>query len=193
MEYLTQLLGEPTATILAFVENVAKFKNGEPISTSTSNINDNSKPREETSKATPKPDPVGSPSKPPSKLPVVAPQSGRNLKQKKSKVPPPKNFTKDPALAKSGTVNLSGAADGNVDATAAASAPQIPQEPAERKVEKLRPTRGKAKRECGCFGTYHKPLTNCLHCGRISCNEEGYDFCPFCGYLVEELVDDGQE
>jgi Putative zinc finger motif, C2HC5-type len=49
------------------------------------------------------------------------------------------------------------------------------------------PPKGKAKRNCGCFGTFHKPLTNCLYCGRISCADEGYDFCPFCGYLVEEL------
>lgn len=23
-------------------------------------------------------------------------------------------------------------------------------------------------------------------CGRISCDREGYDFCPFCGFLVEK-------
>jgi hypothetical protein len=47
--------------------------------------------------------------------------------------------------------------------------------------------RGKAKYECGCFGNQHNALTNCLICGRISCEKEGYDFCPFCGYLVEEV------
>lgn len=41
-----------------------------------------------------------------------------------------------------------------------------------------------SKRVCGCFGTVHKPLTNCLYCGRISCIQEGYDFCAFCGFLV---------
>lgn len=52
--------------------------------------------------------------------------------------------------------------------------------------KKYHPSRGKAKRVCGCFGARHEPLTNCLYCGRISCVVEGYDFCPFCGYMVEE-------
>lgn len=47
--------------------------------------------------------------------------------------------------------------------------------------------KGKAKRICGCFGTKHKPLTNCLHCGRISCEVEGYDFCPYCHILIEDF------
>ena len=47
--------------------------------------------------------------------------------------------------------------------------------------------KGKAKRICGCFGTKHKPLTNCLHCGRISCEVEGYDFCPHCHILIEDF------
>jgi len=49
------------------------------------------------------------------------------------------------------------------------------------------PPRGKAKIVCGCFGTKYKALTNCLYCGRIICEREGYGFCPFCGYLVEKV------
>lgn len=49
------------------------------------------------------------------------------------------------------------------------------------------PKKGKAKIICGCFGTIHKPLTNCLHCGRISCEKEGYDYCPFCSFLIEKV------
>jgi Putative zinc finger motif, C2HC5-type. len=49
------------------------------------------------------------------------------------------------------------------------------------------PQKGKAKFVCGCFGTVHKPLTNCLHCGRISCEKEGYDYCPFCSFLIEQV------
>ena len=48
------------------------------------------------------------------------------------------------------------------------------------------PSRGKAKLICGCFGTKHKPLTNCLFCGRIACEEEGYNYCGHCGYLIEK-------
>jgi NACalpha-BTF3-like transcription factor len=47
------------------------------------------------------------------------------------------------------------------------------------------PLRGKATIVCGCFGTVHKPLTNCLYCGRISCKKEGYGYCPFCSNLID--------
>ena len=30
-------------------------------------------------------------------------------------------------------------------------------------------------------------------CGRISCEKEGYDYCPFCGYLVERVVGGGSD
>ena len=47
--------------------------------------------------------------------------------------------------------------------------------------------KGKAKTICGCYGNKHQVLTNCLHCGRISCEVEGYDFCPFCHILIEDF------
>lgn len=58
-----------------------------------------------------------------------------------------------------------------------------------------KPKTGKAKVVCGCFGNVHEALTNCLHCGRISCEKEGYDYCPHCSHLIEEIVstDDGEE
>ena len=40
--------------------------------------------------------------------------------------------------------------------------------------------KGKPETVCGCFGTFHKPLTNCLYCGRIACVNEGHGFCPYC-------------
>jgi hypothetical protein len=60
-----------------------------------------------------------------------------------------------------------------------------------KKPEPTKPTpppKGKAEVVCGCFGTVHKPLTNCLHCGRISCKKEGYGYCPFCSNLIEKVV-----
>ena len=57
---------------------------------------------------------------------------------------------------------------------------------------RVRPQQGKAATECGCFGNLHEALTNCLYCGRVACQEEGYTFCPFCGYQlapVEPPVD----
>ena len=50
---------------------------------------------------------------------------------------------------------------------------------------KKKPPKGKAPFTCGCFGTRHAALANCLFCGRIACKNEGYNFCPFCGYLIE--------
>jgi hypothetical protein len=47
------------------------------------------------------------------------------------------------------------------------------------------PRQGKPNVICGCFGNVHKPLANCLYCGRISCEREGYSYCAFCGNLVE--------
>ena len=65
--------------------------------------------------------------------------------------------------------------------------PQIKQvkEELQSQQEEL-PLQGTAKVECGCFGSMHKALNNCLHCGRISCEREGYDYCPFCRYMVYE-------
>ena len=57
-------------------------------------------------------------------------------------------------------------------------------EPVKEKV----PATGKAKVICGCFGTTHKALTNCLHCGRISCIKEGYGYCPHCSHLIEQFA-----
>lgn len=51
-----------------------------------------------------------------------------------------------------------------------------------------KPQKGKpVNKICGCYGNKHKPLTNCLHCGRISCDVEGYDYCHFCGYLIQDF------
>mmetsp|Transcript_16466 Transcript_16466/g.28224 ORF Transcript_16466/g.28224 Transcript_16466/m.28224 type:complete len:351 (-) Transcript_16466:273-1325(-) len=50
------------------------------------------------------------------------------------------------------------------------------------------PEKGTPKnKHCGCFGNKHKPLTNCLRCGRISCEVEGInDYCHFCGYYIAD-------
>lgn len=40
------------------------------------------------------------------------------------------------------------------------------------------------KFECGCFGTEHGAINNCMNCGRVICAREGERPCPFCGTLV---------
>lgn len=54
--------------------------------------------------------------------------------------------------------------------------------------QQVKPKKGTpTNKPCGCFGNIHKPLKNCLSCGRISCELEGInDFCHFCGYFVGE-------
>lgn len=52
----------------------------------------------------------------------------------------------------------------------------------------FKPLKGTPKTICGCFGNKHTPLTNCLHCGRISCEREGYDYCPFCNNLITKFI-----
>lgn len=48
---------------------------------------------------------------------------------------------------------------------------------------------GASRKECGCYGTKHECLTNCLDCGRIACVEEGYGECFFCRKLVLDEED----
>jgi len=56
------------------------------------------------------------------------------------------------------------------------------------KKEPMKPQKGEPKNKaCGCYGNVHKPLTNCLHCGRISCEVEGInEYCHFCGNLIQD-------
>ena len=56
------------------------------------------------------------------------------------------------------------------------------------KKQQSKPQKGKpVNKICGCYGNKHKPLTNCLHCGRISCEVEEFDYCHFCGYLIQDF------
>jgi hypothetical protein len=114
-------------------------------------------------------------------------QGLRNQKQVKGRVPPPSrkatkaNNTSQISDCKSAAMELK---------TQSTEVSHSSKPETQQKVEKSRPSRGKATIVCGCFGTKHKALTNCLYCGRISCVEEGYDFCPFCGYCIEEIKDE---
>lgn len=46
--------------------------------------------------------------------------------------------------------------------------------------------KGKPENPCGCYGIRHRPLINCLFCGRIACELEGYNDCNFCGNPLVE-------
>jgi hypothetical protein len=189
-EYLTQLLGDgATSEISEFVDNVGHYNRGEPLTFSASNEGSNARLPEKDLKPPSAPKqslkPAPAPSNQSSKTAAV---DSRKQNKKSSRVPPPKikQHAQKPVYEK--TQTQSEGLVGDKPAFEGSSSKGSPEK--SKTVEKLRPTRGEARTVCGCYGTYHKPLTNCLYCGRISCTEEGYDFCPFCGYLVDDVSDD---
>lgn len=198
LEYLSQLLGDLKPEVLDFAENVGRFKRGEPLSISIDdkgpkipeqlpNSGANSAISQSNAAMDKKPVPP-----PPQSSKAKALQDRQTQKQGKSRVPPPKkkqpppsslaknvknsnnNNSKSHTSASKGGTQKQG---GTIQNVATSKAP--PAKPS-------RPSKGTAKTVCGCYGTMHKALTNCLSCGRISCAKEGYDYCPFCGCLVEE-------
>ena len=184
MEYLSQLLGEATPEILEFVDNVGRFERGEPLTLAVPTANKASATNEE--KAEEKPAATPTPKNEPSQQTTSkknALQARRGQKQNKSRVPPPKKKNPPAGSAKPDT-KTSGSTIPQ-QPVLKASVPPAKKEAAAPASEDLCPTKGKAKIVCGCFGTKHKALTNCLICGRISCSKEGYDFCASCGWLVE--------
>ena len=173
-------MGDESPAILEFVDNVGLCQQGEPLT-----IQPKAKPLPD-SKPPPK---IKAPPAPtaPTKQPVTKQQPAskqkdtlqarRNEKPGKSRVPPPKEKKNPPPIIQPAS-------------KAVASAPKPQPVMVEKKpVQKTRPTRGKATLVCGCFGAIHASLTNCLLCGRISCTKEGYGFCAFCGFMVEEVKD----
>jgi hypothetical protein len=192
-------LGNETSEIIEFVQNVGRFQRGEEvIITSTDDgtqTTDDSKPSAKASslaeselppqKQTPK---NTNNSKKNNNIGALqALQGRRNQKQGKGRVPPPSKK----AMKANSTSQISDSESAAMELKTQSTEASHPSKPeTQQKVEKSRPSRGKATIVCGCFGTKHKALTNCLYCGRISCVEEGYDFCPFCGYCIEEIKDE---
>ena len=188
MEYLSQLLGSETPEILAFVENVGRYNRGEEVTlleTSESASNEDSKPKSSDTRTESQQVNSGNMNNKKSNK-NEALQARR--KQKKGRTPPPPKKAvvsasmdssgKKPPPPKKSQLNN------------AVSPNEISKEE-EKPVKKSHPKRGKAQIVCGCYGTKHEPLTNCLYCGRISCTREGYDFCPFCGWMIEEIESKG--
>lgn len=164
LDYLTQLLGmDKLEATRAFVRDVDRARRGEPIS----------EEKEEE-----KPEPQAAAGK----------QTAKKVSQAK-KAPAPKNAAQS---TKKENTQQSSVSSGKSTRTKNNKTPpkELPM-PQEEAVKPAPPPRGKAKFDCGCFGTLHGALTNCLYCGRIACEREGYGFCPFCGYLVEEVKSSG--
>ena len=58
--------------------------------------------------------------------------------------------------------------------------------------QKKLPTEFNFSKECGCFGTEHPAINNCMNCGRVICKLEGERPCPYCGTPVfsDETLED---
>lgn len=200
-EYLVQLLGGQSPEMLDFVRKMSRYRKGDSITTSSKNDDDQKESFDKaeivsSSQDTAALDSFRSMAISSNNTKTPKKSAGRkNTKQKqgsKSRVPPPKNVNN----RKSPPPQTSSATDQSQPTSSSTSSPnseaqnpplqeQSKQQHKKGVVEKSHPSRGKAKVVCGCFGTKHKALTNCLYCGRIICETEGYGFCPFCGFMVE--------
>ena len=203
IEYLSQLLGNESPEVISFVDNVGRYKRGEevilsvPPETNNSDDKEDSKPKaKDTAVKTQQPNGRVNKNRKSNKNDAL--QGRRNQKQSKGRLPPPPKKAVAAAAAASRSTNnnttVQQSQPNQPQNKEIESKPTIPngEEPNEsiKPVQKSRPKRGEAKIVCGCYGTKHKVLTNCLYCGRISCTQEGYDFCPFCGWMIEEIKDE---
>mmetsp|Transcript_3266 Transcript_3266/g.7053 ORF Transcript_3266/g.7053 Transcript_3266/m.7053 type:complete len:317 (-) Transcript_3266:283-1233(-) len=208
-EYLVQLLGGQTPEVVNFVENVSRHRRGESLNSNDDNGKESSSKQaavavssgEETSAL----DSFRAMALQNNTVQASKKNEGRkntNRKQgNKSRVPPPKKMINGkktpPPSATTASAETAGSSNSTHNETQNQSKPQSFTTQEESKeaevVEKFHPSRGKAKIICGCFGTKHEVLTNCLYCGRIICKAEGYCFCPFCGFMVEGGTVGGNE
>jgi hypothetical protein len=198
-------LGREGAELNRFVENVSRYQNGEPLEAES--FLDRAQPQGQ-EKVAAKEDAMNikKSSSPKKKEKTTTASAYHRKKQnvnKTCKAPQESTTNRKSPLPPSmrvgspfGKTHFAASGNGNGDdnATPATSgdahlpctSPKSSSKP-EHTVHKSHPNRGKASKVCGCFGTKHKALTNCLYCGRISCELEGYDFCAYCGYMVEEI------
>jgi Putative zinc finger motif, C2HC5-type len=180
LDYLVQLLGaDRHQQLLNFVGNVERFQNGTELQDESVEIDEKG---EDALSIAKKPALVTLTTKTPKQqsqakkeISVSKTSSSGAPKSASAAAAAPKEI--DPAPKQLSNRNKKKAALEHLEAAK-------PPEP-------RKPSQGKASIECGCFGSLHQALTNCLHCGRISCAKEGYDYCPFCGFLVEEVIDMG--
>ncbi|CAB9527326.1 Activating signal cointegrator 1 [Seminavis robusta] len=192
LDYLEQLLGSRDDDVRAFVQNIGQFQRGQPVEGIKE---EETAPKDEVAAATPAPAKTSAAGA--NKKPKNDNNKAKSAPKTTTAVPktPPQSTAKSPTNAtpganKSPTGNTETAASKEQSTTkneTTTNNKTSNPEPPKKKKYGL-PPKGQAKRNCGCFGTLHKPLTNCLYCGRISCAEEGFDFCPYCGYLVEEPI-----
>ena len=189
LDYLVQLLGSENDKVRALAENIGLFQQGADLTLSAPPLQPNStipdtSSQSTTTTTTPK-KAAAAPTTKTVEPQKPTPQPKHTHKKKKQSTQP--RTAKTPPRRQTNTPS---------NPTPAEASPKPPQtnhnKSSKNKTttsivlpKKSRPTRGEPKFVCGCFGTFHKPLTNCLFCGRIACEKEGYTYCAFCGYMVE--------
>jgi hypothetical protein len=187
---VTQLLGSNHEQQLrTFVDNVGRVQRGETI------VDEDIKKEREIPKAAAMPLVTLTKKPPPQKTEAIAKTKAAPSKNTVLSVSTTMKFVPETKLsaAKPNSNNKNDVSeqekssfkelDNGVQSTLLFNGEKVP---AETPTIKTPPRKGTAAYNCGCFGSIHKALTNCLYCGRISCENEGYDYCPFCGYLVED-------
>jgi len=191
-DYLSQLLGSEDDGIQDFVKDIGRFQRGEPILAKAENDEDHrsppianaaeveTKPTSSAGKVTTAQDKKSAATNQQQKA-IIKDETATTIRAKESQLAP-LNYGKTNVVPPLPQKTKTSATTKTEEATAQPAATVL----SVKKKHGL-PPKGEAKRNCGCFGTLHKPLTNCLYCGRIACEDEGYQFCPFCGYLVEEV------
>lgn len=198
LEYLSSLLGPSSSATddicrQTFVINLQKWKNGEAIEStsqtvSSSNVEEKEESVEQKYNVTKKEN----------KPKLIQNRNNKNRKaqakemRRKKATKQNRNTNVDVKSAStSNTQKQEVMAPKKSPVTPNITKPQIPvQKPISvtildysLKISNL--PKGEAKITCGCFGTFHKPLTNCLYCGRIACiREEECTFCPSCNRML---------
>jgi len=206
---MSQLLGDAGDPVRAFCQDVERFQRGERIvggnrNHSTTDNDDTKKEAAITALSQGQRQKISDPvaeerrkteQREQEKLLKQPPKSFVN---QKSQIQPPAGISPmnsagnpNPSVAApdaSTKKNKSAASSKQKSAKASKSVAVAPVKKMEPKPTKPRPPqKGTANIVCGCFGGKHKPLTNCLHCGRIACEREGYGYCGFCGFLMEPV------
>jgi Putative zinc finger motif, C2HC5-type len=181
LDYLVQLLGSDRhRQLLNFVGNVERFQNGTDLLDERAEIVEKVEEEDALSVA-----------KKPALVTLTTKTPKQRLQAKKEV-----DVSKTSSSGASKSASATSAASKQVDPAPKLSnrnkkKAALEESEAAKLPEPRKPSQGKASIECGCFGSLHHALTNCLHCGRISCAKEGYDYCPFCGFLVEEVTELG--
>ena len=191
LDYLVQLLGSENDKVRALAENIGLFQQGADLTLSAPPLQPNSTIPDTPSHSTTATATTTTPKK------AAAAPTTKTVEPQKP-TPQPKHTQKkkqstQPRAAKTPPRRQTNTPSNPTPAEASPKPPQTNHNKSSKNKtttsivlpKKSRPTRGEPKFVCGCFGTFHKPLTNCLFCGRIACEKEGYTYCAFCGYMVE--------